>query len=206
MVEVDARERMVAGAADMIARRGVNATSVRELAKYTGAPLGSMYHHFPGGKGQLAAEAVRRADDLTARTLTHAMAAGPTDGLDGFIDMWRKALVDSGFQAGCPVLAVAVEELPDGESAPRDAAVFAFGSWTSILAAALRNHGVAPAQAMGTATLIIASVEGAVAMCRAERATQPLDTVSRELRNVLRSVLGEVLSQGSPAGAAGAPS
>lgn len=187
----DARRRMVAGAADMIRRRGVNATSVRELAKHAGAPLGSTYHYFPGGKGQLAAEAVRWADDLTARTLTNAMAAGPTDGLDVFLGMWRKILLDSDFQAGCPVLAVAVEELPDGESAPRDAAVFAFGNWTSILAGALRTHGVAPAQAMGTATLIVASVEGAVAMCRAERATQPLDTVGQELRTVLRSVLGE---------------
>ncbi|MGH3582223.1 MAG: TetR/AcrR family transcriptional regulator [Mycobacterium sp.] len=189
MAETDARTRMVAGAADMIGRRGVNAASVRELAKHTGAPLGSTYHYFPGGKAQLAAEAVRWADDLTAQTL--ARATGPVEGLDAFITMWRNTLTDSEFRAGCPVLAVAVEDPADGDPAPRDAAVFAFGNWTSILAGALRAHGVAHRQATGTATLIVASVEGAVAMCRAERATQPLDTVGRELRSILESILAQ---------------
>lgn len=187
MAEVDARTRMVAGAADMIGRRGMNAASVRELAKHTGAPLGSTYHYFPGGKGQLAAEAVRWADDLTAQVLSRATAAGPCDGLAAFVAMWRKTLVDSDFRAGCPILAVAVEELAD--AAPRDAAVFAFGNWTSLLAGGLRTHGVGPHQATGTATLIVAAVEGAVAMCRAEHSTQPLDTVGRELRSVLEAVL-----------------
>lgn len=186
--DLDARARMVAGAADMIRRRGVNATSVRELAKHTGAPLGSTYHYFPGGKSQLAAEAVRWADELTAQALTAAMVAGPADGLDAFLAMWRRILTDNDFQAGCPVLAVAVEEMADGD-APRDAAVFAFGNWTAILAAALREQGVAAQQATGTATLIVAAVEGAVAMCQAERATQPLDTVGEQLHQVLRAVL-----------------
>ena len=53
------RDRLVIGAADMIRRRGLNATSVRELAKHAGAPLGSTYHYFPGGKQQVVTEAVR---------------------------------------------------------------------------------------------------------------------------------------------------
>ena len=55
------RQQLVAGAADMIRRRGLNATSIREVAKHAGTPLGSTYHYFPGGKHQLAAEAVRYA-------------------------------------------------------------------------------------------------------------------------------------------------
>ena len=71
----ESRQRLVAGAADMMRRRGLNATSVRELAKHAQAPLGSTYHYFPGGKYQLAAEAVQWADDLTARALTSRMLA-----------------------------------------------------------------------------------------------------------------------------------
>ena len=64
----ESRQRLVAGAADMMRRRGLNATSVRELAKHAQAPLGSTYHYFPGGKYQLAAEAVaqRRFDKFWA--------------------------------------------------------------------------------------------------------------------------------------------
>ena len=181
------RDRMVASAALLIRERGAQSTAVADVLAHSGAPRGSAYHYFPGGKGQLAAEAVRWADDLTAQVLIRATATGPCDGLTAFVTMWRQTLVDSDFRAGCPILAVAVEELAD--AAPRDAAVFAFGNWTSLLAGALRAHGVGQQQAMGTATLVVAAVEGAVAMCRAERTTQPLDTVGRELRGVLKAVL-----------------
>ena len=100
----------MAGAADMMRRRGLNATSVRELAKHAQAPLGSTYHYFPGGKYQLAAEAVQWADDLTARALTKELRAGPLAGLRAFLQMWRKILTDSDFGAGCPVLAASVED------------------------------------------------------------------------------------------------
>ncbi|MGE2813718.1 TetR/AcrR family transcriptional regulator [Mycobacterium heidelbergense] len=186
---VDARERMVVGAADMISRRGLNATSVRELAKHTSAPLGSTYHYFPGGKYDLAAEAVRWADDLTVRILTKELRAGPVAGLQEFLKMWRNVVLNSDFHAGCPVLAVSVEDLPDGHPAPRDAAAAAFGRWTALLAESMREHGVNAPDAERIATLIVAAVEGTVAMCRAQRSIEPLDQVAAELTQIVERVL-----------------
>ncbi|MGK2870034.1 MAG: TetR/AcrR family transcriptional regulator [Mycobacterium sp.] len=184
--EQDARNRMVRGAAEMIGRRGLNATSVRDLARYAGAPLGSTYHYFPGGKAQLAAEAVRWADAQTTGVLSRSMGDGPVAVLRAFVDTWRKELSSSEFRCGCPVLAVAVEEeLPGGDSSPRDAAVFAFSNWTATLARSLRDAGSAHGAAADTATLIVAAVEGAVAMSRAERSVQPLEVVGRQLEQVL---------------------
>ena len=118
----NSRARMIAGAADMISRRGLNATSVRELAKHTQAPLGSTYHYFPGGKYDLATEAVRWTDDITTRILAKELNSGPLAGLKAFLALWRKVVLDSDFHAGCPVLAVSVEDLLDEQSAPREAA------------------------------------------------------------------------------------
>ncbi|MEV5833853.1 TetR family transcriptional regulator [Nocardia sp. NPDC052112] len=187
MAQSDARDRMVAGAADMLRRRGLNATSVRELAKHSGAPLGSTYHYFPGGKSQLAAEAVRFADALAARKLVEELPAGPVAGLRAFVDIWRKVVVDSGFRAGCPVLAVSVEDQPDADE-PRRAAAAAFNHWTELLAESLRAHGATPAAADRTATLIVAAIEGTVAMCRAERSTRPLDRTADALENVVLAI------------------
>jgi AcrR family transcriptional regulator len=181
----DPRQRMVAGAADMIRRRGLNATSVRELAKHTRAPLGSTYHYFPSGKYDLAAEAVRWADDVTAGGLAKALGAGPLAGLRAFLAMWRKVVLDSDFHAGCPVLAVSVEDLPDGQTAPREAAAAAFGNWTAILADSLRDDGATAPAAERLATLIVAAVEGSVAMCRAQRSIEPLDHVAAELTRLV---------------------
>src|SRR6185437_3234807 len=184
------RQRMVVGAADMISRRGLNATSVRELAKYTDAPLGSTYHYFPGGKYDLATEAVQWADDLTVKLLTQELKAGPLAGLQAFLAMWRKVVLDSDFHAGCPVLSVSVEDLPDEHGAPREAASAAFLNWTRILGDSLREHGVKASDAQRLAILIVAAVEGTVAMCRAHRSIEPLDQVADELSRLIKSAVG----------------
>ncbi|MGW5150461.1 TetR/AcrR family transcriptional regulator [Rhodococcus koreensis] len=183
-----ARERMVAGAADMIRRRGLNATSMRELAKHAGTPFGSTYHYFPGGKSQLAVEAVQFADTLAARKLAKELVAGPVAGLRGFVDMWRAVLEDSEFRAGCPVLGVSVQEPADDDATPLQAAATAFGNWTALLTETLRAHGASATDAEHTATVIVAAIEGTVAMCRAERSTRPLDQATERLEFLIRAV------------------
>ena len=103
--------------------------------------------------------------------------------------MWRNVVLDSDFHAGCPVLAVSVEDLPDAQTAPRDAAAAAFGHWTALLAESLRDHGVNAPDAERIAILIVAAVEGTVAMCRAQRSIEPLDQVAAELTRIVELVL-----------------
>ncbi|MFE9788540.1 TetR/AcrR family transcriptional regulator [Nocardia salmonicida] len=185
----DSRQKLVAGAADLIRRRGIGATSVRDLAKHAGAPLGSTYHYFPGGKTQLATEAVVFAGDLTASVLERELGNGPVDGLRAFLRMWRKIVVDTEFRAGCPVLAVSIEDSPDAEGAPREAAAAAFARWSELLAASLCAHGAERRHAERTATLVIASVEGSVAMCRAQRSAEPLDHIADQLELLVQMAL-----------------
>ena len=185
---------MIAGAADLLSRRGVHATSLRTVVQYTGTPRGSLGHHFPGGKQELLGEAVRYATESVAAPLESLLQErGAVDGLRAFVGWWRRVLEKSGFEAGCPVLAVAVEPVaeeavPDGErpgEALRVLAREAFERWESILAAALRREGVPAARARRLGALTVASVEGTVAMCRAYRSAQALDDVQRELEAVL---------------------
>ncbi|MEU9452678.1 TetR/AcrR family transcriptional regulator [Streptomyces sp. NPDC048277] len=184
------RERVVAGAADLISRRGLNAMSIRELAKHARAPLGSTYHYFPDGKQQLATEAVRYAGTSVERLLRKELDAGPVAGLRAFLGLWRGIVVASGFRAGCPVLAVSVEEPPPGDELPPSllAAAEAFESWERLLAESLRSHGAA-GRAPELATLVVASAEGAIAMCRARRDTEPLDRVARQLETLIGAAL-----------------
>ena len=184
------RERIVAGAADMISRRGLNGTSIRDLAKHAQAPLGSTYHYFPEGKQQLATEAVRYADTTVTRILQRELDAGPVAGLHAFLALWRDIVVASDFRAGCPVLAVAVEEPLSEETPPALlAAAEAFERWEQLLSEALRAQGADPDQAPGLATLVVASVEGAIAMCRAKRSMEPLDKVAGQLEALIVGAL-----------------
>lgn len=181
------RQQLVAGAADMIRRRGLSATSIREVAKHAKTPLGSTYHYFPGGKRQLATEAVQYAGDTVGRLLGERLrSGGPVEGLRAFLSLWRKILTSADFQAGCPVLAVSVE---DGEAEVREAAAEVFRGWESLLAESLGEHGVAPEQVSQLATLVVAAAEGAVAMCRAQRTTKPLEAVAAQLESLVTTAI-----------------
>jgi AcrR family transcriptional regulator len=185
-----ARQRIVAGAADMISRRGLSATSIREMAKHAKAPLGSTYHYFPEGKQQLATEAVRYTGALVARSLRKELQAGPAAGLRAFLALWRTIVVESDFHAGCPVLAVAIEEPPADEVPPAlAAAAEVFEEWESLLADSLRAHGAEAQQAAQLSTLIVAAVEGTVALCRAQRSTRPLDHTAEQLQALIATAV-----------------
>ncbi|AJC53042.1 TetR/AcrR family transcriptional regulator [Streptomyces sp. 769] len=186
----EARERIVAGAADMISRRGLSATSIREMAKHAEAPLGSTYHYFPEGKQQLATEAVRYTGTRVAQSLRKELEAGPVAGLRAFLALWRKIVVDTDFRAGCPVLAVAIEEPPADElPTALTAAAEVFDEWESLLAVSLREHGAETEQAAQLATLVVAAVEGTVALCRAKRSVQPLDRTAKQLQMLIAGAI-----------------
>jgi AcrR family transcriptional regulator len=185
----DSRTRLVVGAADMIRRRGLAATSVRELAKHARAPLGSTYHYFPGGKQQLAAEAVRFTGDVVTRTLAAKLTEGPLAGLRAFLSWWRKVLLSTDFRAGCPVLAVSIEEPDDEDTEPLAAAAEVFATWELLLANALRDAGAGAEDAERVATLIVAAVEGTIAMCRAKRSIEPLDRITGQLEMAIETAI-----------------
>nr|QIO34365.1 TetR/AcrR family transcriptional regulator [Bradyrhizobium sp. 1(2017)] len=193
------RDKMIAGAADLMSRHGVNATSMRDVVRHTATPRGSISHHFPDGKRQLIAEAVIFAGKQVSIPLERAMnERGVIGGLAAFVASWRRRLEATGFAAGCPVLAVAVDRYvgeasdKDDETAQGhllDLADGVFADWRQIMRAALLREGLAAERAERLATLVVASIEGTVAMCRASRSAAALDQVQEELETVLTAAL-----------------
>jgi AcrR family transcriptional regulator len=187
----DARQRLVLATADMLRRRGLNATSVRDVAKHAQAPLGSTYHYFPGGKPQMVTEAVHLASEKVVRGLAKALEDGPVKGVRAFLGLWREIIVSTDFRAGCPVLAVTMEEpASEDDAVALSAAAEAFAAWEALLADSLRRHGASAKQARQLATLTVAAIEGAIAMCRAERSVRAFDHVSSQLESLVVEATG----------------
>jgi AcrR family transcriptional regulator len=182
----DARQRVIETAAEMLARFGLNATSIREMAKRANAPLGSTYHHFPDGKQQVLAEAVELAGQKITASLEHYLAHGVITGISEFFSMWRNMLLQTDFHIGCPVLAVAVEEPLEGMSSDtQKAAADAFSQWEKTLATALTAQGRDPVDAANLAILIIAATEGAIALSRASRDIAPWDRITGQVIEII---------------------
>ncbi|MBU8826175.1 TetR/AcrR family transcriptional regulator [Mycolicibacterium goodii] len=181
------RERMVQSAAVLIRERGAHPTAIADVLAHSGAPRGSAYHYFPGGRTQLLCEAVDYASDHVAGRLDRAADANEL--LDDMIDKFRDQLLASDFRAGCPVVAVAVEagdpERADAADAVRDRAGAAFHRWIAQITTRLRADGVPAERAEGLATLITTAVEGAVVVARATRDIRPLELIHRQLREQL---------------------
>jgi AcrR family transcriptional regulator len=174
---------MVRGAARMVGTRGSGGTSLRELAKESGVPIGSTYHHFPGGKHQLVEEAVRSVGNHITRIIESARDTGAGDALDVLTEEWRVVLEGSDFRTGCAVLAVATEDDAD----LRVLATEVFASWQQQLAEVLSDAGVPDDRAPRLARMIVAALEGAIALCRAEHAITPLEDVAVELHTLVRA-------------------
>ncbi len=180
------RTRLVDTAADMLCRKGLNATSIRELAKEAKAPLGSTYHYFPGGKPQVVAEAVEYAGEKVSDQLESALIAGPRKGIEQFIGRWRDIIIRSEFRAGCTVLAASIEEpLSKETEIAADAAKKVYKQWRDLLENSFLENGVPENNARELATTVVAATEGAVVMCRASRSITPLDEVAGMLYSLL---------------------
>ncbi|MBN3508520.1 TetR/AcrR family transcriptional regulator [Mycolicibacterium septicum] len=176
------RERMVASAALLIRERGAHPTAIADVLAHSGAPRGSAYHYFPGGRNQLLCEAIDYASDQVAARIDKADSAGVL--LDAMIAGFRKQLSASDFRAGCPVVAVAVEAGEPGaeETAALDRAGAAFLRWTGQITRRLKEDGVSAERAEELAMLIMTAIEGAVVVARATRDVKPLDLIHRQLR------------------------
>src|SRR5262245_29315892 len=117
----DARARMIKSAVRLQRTRGVAGTSFSDVLADSGAPRGSVYHHFPDGRAQLAELATERGADWVAEQLEAILADGDLPGaVDAFVALWSAIVEEERYQAGCAVAAGALD--PDPESAARRAA------------------------------------------------------------------------------------
>ncbi|MDT4993866.1 MAG: TetR/AcrR family transcriptional regulator, lmrAB and yxaGH operons repressor [Actinoplanes sp.] len=177
----DVRERMISGAVRLLARQGLQGTSFAEVLQLTGAPRGSVYHHFPGGKDQLVAAAVDAAGGQ-ALTILDGLAGAPADQVaETFLGLWRLLLQRTDCTMGCAVLAVTVAT---GSPELLDKAAAVFRTWRTRLADLLDQGGLPGAA--GHAVTLVAAAEGAVVLSRAERSIEPFDAVAAQLLGQLR--------------------
>jgi TetR/AcrR family transcriptional repressor of lmrAB and yxaGH operons len=177
------REAFLAGTAELLRRQGYAATGLSEIVAASGAPKGSLYFHFPGGKEQLAVEAM----DRSAAQLTGAIGAilaaheRTGDALAALADALAEQLAGSGYASGCPIATVVLEQAVVSEPV-REAGANAFAAWTDAIEQRLLSDGMAPAAASRRALLALCAIEGALIVSRAQRRPEPLREVAAELR------------------------
>jgi AcrR family transcriptional regulator len=174
-----ARARMVQSAATLIRERGIHGTGLREVVAHSGGPRGSLGRFFPGGKTQLVTEAIDAALVELFGDLERALGDAKTfpEAISVVVAPWRRLLADHEFALGCP-LAATICDAADNDSL-RTHVGGKFAGWRAQVAGAYTRFGATPEEAEAHATVLMAALEGALILARAQRSIEPLDTVER---------------------------
>jgi TetR/AcrR family transcriptional repressor of lmrAB and yxaGH operons len=176
------RARITAAASQLLRRRGYAATGLSEVISASDAPKGSLYHYFPEGKEQLAAEAISSSGRIVSDTISGVLTASESmpQALRSFARLLARNLERSDFRDGCPVGTTTLEMAAESEPLRR-ACGRSFEDWTEAIAARLREEGREPQAARRGAVLVLSAFEGALMMARALRDVAPLYEVAEEL-------------------------
>src|SRR4029077_10978198 len=173
----DSRSRMIHAAAELFRQRGYHATTFSDVVRDSGAPRGSTYLHFPGGKAELAREAIARAGDELEQMVGEAArhADDPASLVRALAQIFAQRFERSGYQSGCPIATMVLELAPLDEQFSADFdSVFARGRAARV--PRLEPLGIARDRAAVLADLTISALEGALLLSRAARGTEPSKT------------------------------
>jgi TetR/AcrR family transcriptional repressor of lmrAB and yxaGH operons len=177
---------MVSAAMTLFRREGYTATSWRRLVDEAGTPWGSAYHHFPGGKEELAVAAIELATDVTLSTVHRAFERNET--AEEAVRWWYgkagQALATGDYRSGCPLATVALEVVNDSP-ALTEACRAAFDRWHETLTGYLAGLGCEPASELATA--IVTNLEGALLLSRVRRSAEPMTLAANHVAVLLRS-------------------
>jgi TetR/AcrR family transcriptional repressor of lmrAB and yxaGH operons len=176
---------MVRAAVDLYRRNGMQRTGFSDVLSAAGAARGAIYHHFPGGKEELAAEVVAaNGNDVIAFFRRLLERDRPAVALGKFVEWYSERLEASEMSFGCPMAPTVLEAGLESDLIAA-AATQAFDGWQEVVAEALRRHSVPPARADQISQTVVAAIEGALILARAHRSVTPLQVVGKELAQLL---------------------
>ena len=186
----DSRVRMIEAAVELFRKQGYHATAFSDVVRESGAPRGSIYFHFPGGKEELAEAAIAAGGDEIVE-ITERAAAGAADPgglIRALADFGGERLRASGYRSGCAIATMVLELAPDNESL-RAGFEKALIRWQLALGDALAPW-FDEDRASAWATLIMATLEGALILSRAALSLDPLSQAIDPLVEMINAEAG----------------
>ena len=188
------RERILDAGAELFRLQGYNATGVKQIVTAAQAPFGSLYHHFPGGKEQLGAEAIRTSGAIYAQLIPAVIDVAP-DPVTAVHDFFMGAathLVETDYADACPIATIALEVSSSSEPM-RQACDDVFESWIAAGAQRYVDAGIEPLKARELTVAFVAALEGAFILSRASRSIEPMRIAGEMVAAAVRAALEQSL-------------
>ena len=183
------REAILTAAGELMRHKGYGAVGMKDIAQASGAPIGSLYHHFRGGKVQIAREALINAGHAYALLIPSIVDEYRDlgDAVDALFTQAAEDMASTGFANMCPVASVA-SEVADTVEELRETSASVFRDWVDGGSAYFSARGLDTPQAREVILALIGALEGAFVLARTLRSTEPLVAAGRALAPNYRGV------------------
>ena len=188
----ETRERILESSGELFRRQGYVGTGVKQIVAEAGAPFGSIYHFFPGGKEELGAETIRRSGRLYGLLLGEYAGAEVelVAGIRAFFEGAAETLRETDYADACPIATVALEASSTNE-ALRRACADVFEGWIAGGTERFVAEGIPRERSRELVIEMIAALEGAFVLSRALRSTEPLERAGAMVVASIQAALQE---------------
>jgi AcrR family transcriptional regulator len=194
----DTRQRIITATAELFRRQGYNGTSVKQVTEAAGAPFGSLYHFFPGGKEDLGDAVVRSSGQayLELFEVIDDAAADPPSAVTDFFDGAATVLEETGYLDACPIGTVALEVASTNDRL-RAATADVFDSWVAAATVRFERAGMDGTTAAELALTTVAAIEGGFMLSRAAQSPEPMRAAGRSMRRLVEASLAHASTGGA---------
>lgn len=168
-MEQSSRDKLAWSAAKLFQQRGFHGVGLNEILKLSGLPKGSLYHHFPNGKTDLALEAAALAHREMTRIIDDAFHDADTyqNGVTTLFYKLAKLFELMGKYTGCPISEILFVG-PDQDLFREKSAEY-FEAWTAQIAAYAERQGQTPITARMNAEKLFVTLQGGWTLARAKQ-------------------------------------
>lgn len=183
----DAKNNLIEASIRLFQLQGYNGTGLEQLLRESEAPKGSFYHHFPGGKQELAVLAIERAgreiNEIIERTIENRSPPEAVRALAKAIGDWFES---TGFSGGCPITSVLLDTVPASKEL-HAVCRRVFENWEAILERHFVAQNMSAKEASLYAQTTIAAIEGAWIVSRAKTSVAPFKNVAEVIAYALET-------------------
>jgi TetR/AcrR family transcriptional repressor of nem operon len=188
----DTRRMILDTTAGMFNQRGYFGASMTDILRATGLQKGGVYNHFRS-KEELALEAFDHACSLVRERFADALRDKPNavDRLLAMLSVCRCNMEDPPVAGGCPIMNTAVES-DDAHPALHQRAIKAMDDWRNLIIRTV-NRGIEKGEVKPSvdpdnlATILIATVEGALMLAKLYKDAVHLERVTDSLTRYIES-------------------
>ena len=183
----DSKWKTVAAAIKLFRQQGYHGTALHDILAAGGAPRGSLYFHFPGGKEEIGENALTVAGEAVRQGIERAAEASQS--VEMFLTHVARAMAadleKSDYQEGCPIATTALETAAQSEVLG-DATSSAFRKWETEISHGLERFGMSGDEADQLATMVLSQLEGALLLARTYRSLEPIQRAEQALKLLAR--------------------